>query len=103
MDWLRTNKLRLNPDKMEILFVDGPSVQLKGVLGGDVIPPPNRTRFTVQSPLRSIMVIRGHRRPQNIGASFMKLGLVHQVEPTIALSQKREHQGYCFEGNGLLL
>ena len=33
MDWMRANKLRLNPDKMELLLAGDSSVQL-----GDVHP-----------------------------------------------------------------
>ena len=33
MDWMRANKLRLNPDKMEVLLAGGSPVQL-----GDIHP-----------------------------------------------------------------
>ncbi|XP_061477973.1 uncharacterized protein LOC133382302 [Rhineura floridana] len=85
MDWMRTNKLRLNPDKTEMLLVDGFSNQVVDtypVLDGVTLPQKEQVR-SLGVVLDSSLSLEAHVAAVARNA-FYQLRLVAQLRPYLS-------------------
>ncbi|XP_061477478.1 uncharacterized protein LOC133381914 [Rhineura floridana] len=85
MDWMRTNKLRLNPDKTEMLLVDGFSdrmVDIYPVLDGVTLPLKEQVR-SLGVILDSCLTLEAHVASVARNA-FYQLRLVAQLRPYLS-------------------